>query len=100
MIQTVVEMAKAQGLSENMIKKIVMNADKSSVLAHKRRNQHKWAQNGWSKGKKMMSQSIMTPAVYLLFKDRYFPDGADDYEKAKLAEQFRKDYPQFASYFK
>ena len=99
-MQSVIELAKAQGMSEEMIKRIVANANKSMVIAKKRRNEHKWAQNGWSRGKHLLSQSVMTTGLYLLFKDRYFPDGADDHEKAKLAEQFARDYPQFASRMK
>jgi len=96
----IVSMAKAKGFSEKMIQKIVNNANKSAVIAKQRRAQHKWAQNGWSRGRHLLSQSIMTPGLYLLFKDRYFPDGADDHEKARLAEEFARDYPEFASRMK
>ena len=73
---------------------------KSYSSASERRREHWFApRKGWSlnKGKTMLSECVMSVSDYLFFKDRYFPDEADEHERIKLLEEFKKNHPEFKS---
>ena len=96
--QTMTEMAKAQGLPDWFVKKVVVGAKKTESVGKYRRIQHRWAKRGWVTNKHgafiEKSAAIMSVAEYLFLKDRYFPENADNHERTKLLEEYKRDYPR------
>ena len=92
------ELARAQGMNDWMVKRIIRNSQKNAHIMHLRRKDHGWANRGWTQNKNMRAQAGMSVAEFLLYQHRYFPDGADDHEKAKLQEEFMRRHPDKKSW--
>lgn len=92
------ELARAQGMSDRMINRIIRNSNKNMGIMKLRRQDHRYANRGWDKKKNMRAQAGMSVAEYLLLQHRYFPDGADDHERAKLQEELMRRFPHMKSW--
>lgn len=94
------ELARAWGMPDWQIKKCVQSANRSFKAAYDRRAIHRFAKNGWSmnKGKTLYSEVLMSIGEFLLFKDRYFAENADDHEKIKLLEELKRREPRYKTH--
>lgn len=90
---TVEELAQGKGMTQNMIKKCVQNANV-------RKSQHRDSWNGWTKNKRMRSEVRIPTWLYLqpAIQEKYFPENADEHEKAKGLEMFKRDFPRFVTH--
>jgi hypothetical protein len=88
------DLAKGKMFSPSFLKKCITNAVR-------RRQQHRHAGNrGWTWDKKMRSEVRIPTELYLQpeFQKKYFPEGADEHEKAKALEALKRDYPVFCTH--
>jgi hypothetical protein len=90
---TIEDLAKGRMFSDSMIKKIVSGAKV-------RRQQHRFANRGWTANKRMRSEVRIPTALYLqpAFQQKYFPDGMDEHERIKALEQLKRDFPMFVTH--
>lgn len=89
---TLEDLSKGRGMPQGLIKKCVKNANI-------RRQQH-MDSRGWTKNKHMRSEVRLPTWLYLQpeFQNRYFPEQADEHEKAKALEKLKKDFPIFVTH--
>lgn len=88
------DLAKGKMFSTSFLKKIIKNAQL-------RKQQHRYAGwRGWTKNKRMRSEVRIPTHLYLQpdFQNKYFPEGADEYEKSKALDQLKRDYPVFITH--
>ena len=92
------ELARAQGMGDSQIKRVIRNSNRNAHIMNLRRQDHRDANRGWDGKKNMRAEAGMSVAEYLLLQNRYFPDGAEEHERVKLLEELKRRFPHLRSW--